>query len=108
MKRVKENVGSSNDPLSGALNGQNDTINGINEPINVGNDPLNDPLNDREKKIFNLIRLTGGLRRNYIANKLEVSEVTIKRALQKLTGLSLIEYRGSKKTGGYYIKEIQK
>ena len=52
--------------------------------------------------------MTGGLRRNHIADKLKESEVTIKRALQKLTGLSLIEYRGPKKTGGYYIKDNKK
>ncbi len=33
----------------------------------------------------------------------EKSEATVKRALKQLSKNNLIEYRGSKKTGGYFI-----
>jgi predicted DNA-binding transcriptional regulator YafY len=40
---------------------------------------------------------------NELAQKLEVYERTVKRDLEKIR--KLIEYRGSKKTGGYFLTD---
>jgi DeoR/GlpR family transcriptional regulator of sugar metabolism len=36
---------------------------------------------------------------------MNVTEVTIRRDMQTLDKLDLVEYRGSKKTGGYYLTQ---
>ncbi|MFN2396787.1 MAG: HTH domain-containing protein [Bacteroidales bacterium] len=44
-----------------------------------------------------------GLRANNIAGELNVSDVTIRSDMQKLFKKGIVEFKGSKKTGGYYI-----
>ena len=133
MKRVKENIGSfddpinrSNDPLNdplsdplnGTLNGQTDTIKGqsdtINDTIKRNNDPLtissgtlNGTLNGTLKnnhQVLSLIKKQPGIRTNFISNQTAISIRTLRRILKELIDSNEIEYRGSKKTGGYYIK----
>lgn len=56
------------------------------------------------KEVLDFIKNNPGARKPSIINYIGKSEVTIKRYLNELVALNLIEYRGSKKTGGYYIK----
>ena len=45
-----------------------------------------------------------GLRTNELSSLVEVSIPTLSRTLRNLIDLGLIEYRGAKKTGGYFKK----
>ncbi len=79
----------------------NDTINDtISDTIN---DTINDIIKTRLVKIIKLLLREPGLKSNELADRCKVKQVTIKRDLQKLR--FLIEYRGSKKSGGYYISD---
>jgi len=70
-------------------------------------DTVNDTVNDTVKlRLANMIRLLyqePGLRSNAIAERLGVTEVTVRRDMQKLQ--SLVEFQGPPKTGGYYLTE---
>lgn len=81
MKRVKQNSASDNRL----------------------NDRLNDRLNSREKRVLQILEEIPGLRTNELSSMIEVSVPTLSRTLKNLIDLGLIEYRGAKKTGGYYI-----
>ncbi len=70
----------------------------LNEPINATNEPINEPI----KRILEYIRLHEGCKRQQIADALGITLISVKRALTQLS--DKIEYRGSNKTGGYYIK----
>jgi len=51
--------------------------------------------------IIEVLIKTPGLKPDSLAEKLNVSEVTIKRDVQKIK--DLVEYKGGQKTGGYYL-----
>ncbi len=71
---------------------------------NVIDDRLNDRLNEREKQVLQMLSKSPGLRTNELSSLADVSLSTISRTLKNLIGLGLVEYRGAKKTGGYYLK----
>ena len=73
------------------------------KPNSANDDRLNDRLNSREKRVIQILEETPGLRTNELSSIIEVSIPTLSRTLKNLIGLGLIEYRGAKKTGGYYI-----
>lgn len=64
---------------------------------------LNDTLNDTEKLVFEFIKAIPGITANTIIEQSGKSVRTIRRVVKQLTPKGLIEYRGSKKTGGYYL-----
>lgn len=70
----------------------NDTINGI----------INDTINNNEKLIYNRIVSSPGISAVALADEFGKSIRTIMRALKILVDHNMIEYRGSKKTGGYF------
>ena len=81
------------------------SLNRDNDPIN---DPINDPvnfenLNEREKKIIELLRKDPGLTRNKMAEKLGCSDTTIKRALALMVQKNIIRRIGSNKKGEWII-----
>ena len=90
MKRVK----NTNRVINGTLN---DTLNGT----------LNGTLNDTLKSVWELIKSHPGITANVLIKDTNKSIRTIRRCVRTLTDAGLIEYRGSKKTGGYYIKGIE-
>lgn len=63
---------------------------------------INDTINDNEKMIYNRIVSSPGISAVALADEFGKSIRTIMRALKHLVDLNIIEYRGSKKTGGYY------
>ncbi|MDE7090560.1 MAG: winged helix-turn-helix transcriptional regulator, partial [Bacteroidales bacterium] len=69
----------------------------------TNNDRLNDRLNSREKRVLQVLSETPGLRTNELSSLVEVSIPTLSRTMKNLINLGLIEYRGAKKTGGYFI-----
>ena len=82
--------------------GGNDRVNDkINDRIN---DKINDKINDRIMATYTIIRLNPGIKRKDISNISGKSLPTIDRHIDVLTEDGLIEYRGSRKTGGYYVK----
>lgn len=74
------------------------------KPQSANGDRLNDRLNSREKRVIQILEDTPGLRTNELSSMIGVSIPTLSRTLKNLIDLGLIEYRGAKKTGGYYIK----
>ena len=66
------------------------------------NDTINDTINENEKIIYNRIVSSPGISAVALADEFGKSIITIKRALKHLVDLNKVEYRGSKKTGGYY------
>lgn len=68
------------------------------------NDRLNDRLTSREKKVLQILEETPGLRTNELSSMIEVSIPTLSRTIKNLINLGLIEYRGAKKNGGYYLR----
>ena len=61
-----------------------------------------DTINDNERLIYSRIISSPGISAVDLANVFGKSIITTKRALKHLVDLNLIEYRGPKKTGGYY------
>ena len=79
--------------------------NPINEPLN---ELLNEPLklkisNATTRSIFDAIVGNPGIKQKDLCDQMGVSVASAKRHLELLD--EFIEYRGSKKTGGYYVKE---
>ena len=78
---------------------------GTNDRINDRiNDKINDRINDRIMATYTIIRLNPGIKRKDISIISGKSLPTIDRHIDVLTEDGLIEYRGSRKTGGYYAK----
>ena len=89
--------GHKNEPINEPIN---DPINGtINGTIN---DTINDTIKGTEKLIYNRIASSPGISAVALADEFEKSLRTIMRSLKILVDLNVIEYRGSKKTGGYF------
>ncbi len=65
---------------------------------------INDKINDRIMATYTIIRLNSCIKRKDISNISGKSLPTIDRHIDVLTEDGLIEYRGSRKTGGYYVK----
>ena len=86
----REGVENEMDAKNGTING---TINGM--------------INEREAALIAEIAKQPGIKKNELAEKMDLSVRTISRILQNLSSdaLGLIEYSGSKKTGGYLLTE---
>lgn len=66
------------------------------------NDTINDTINENERLIYNRIVSLPGISAVTLADEFGKSVRTIMRVLKHLVDLNIIEYRGSKKTGGYF------
>jgi ATP-dependent DNA helicase RecG len=89
-------IGPINKPVDGALR-TNDLI---NEPIN---NRVNEPLSEYEVSIISLLKVTPGMNREEISRSINRGRTSIYRYITSLKDKNLIEYRGSRKTRGYYI-----
>lgn len=67
------------------------------------NDRLNDRLSIRDNQVLQILIDSPGLRTKELASLVGVSIPTMSRTLKSLIDFGLIVYRGSKKTGGYYV-----
>ena len=56
------------------------------------------------KVLLELIKNTLGIKKTAILTYIAKSRATLTRYIKQLLEQNLIEYRGSDKTGGYYIK----
>jgi ATP-dependent DNA helicase RecG len=79
----------------------------LKRPLKDGERPLKRPLNDKTKKhladIILLLLDNEGINRNDFISKIGIGRTAIFQYLQILREANLIEYIGSKKTGGYYL-----
>ena len=81
------------------------------EQVDLQNEPQNEPqsepqrLGALEEAILNLIRLDGHVTRGEMAIQMKVSLSTVKRSINKLKDIGLIEYEGSSKSGYWIIKQ---
>ena len=73
-------------------------------PVMGASDGINDKINDRIMATYTIIRLNPGIKRKDISDISGKSLPTIDRHIDVLTKDGLIEYRGSRKTRGYYAK----
>jgi ATP-dependent DNA helicase RecG len=91
---------SEDSPANYPVNYSYDTI---NDTVNELNDTVNDTV---KKRLIHIIQSVGkkpGIRMRELIDALKVSEVTVKRDMQKLK--RLVEFRGTQKTGGYFLTE---
>jgi fido (protein-threonine AMPylation protein)/biotin operon repressor len=78
----------------------------VNDPVKAKNDPVNDPVNDSVKsKILQHLKQNSKANYKELADKTEYSTATIKRHIQELKKMGIIERIGSDKTGYWKIVE---
>ena len=71
-------------------------------------EPINEPLNgELDERLLKLAKTHPGVQLSYMKSVVGKSLATVKRAIAALVKSGLIEHRGSKKTGGYYVKEVR-
>jgi len=76
----------------------------INDTINdLINDTISERILERLIQAIKLLSAYPGLKINELTQKLAVFESTAKRDLKKIR--ALVEYKGSKKTGDYFLTE---
>lgn len=77
------------------------------EQVDLQNEPQSElqRLGALEEAILNLIRLDGHVTRDEMASQMKVSLSTVKRSINKLKDIGLIEYEGSSKSGYWIIKQ---
>ena len=68
------------------------------------NDQLNDQLNDKEKEVLRLISENEGKTAKYISQFYTQKPVTFRRHLRSLVAKGLVEHRGSKRNGGFFLR----
>ena len=80
---------------------------GLNEGLNEGiNEGINEGLNEGINLLLKTIQKYEGKRSGYLSKIMNVPKKSIERWLSILKTENKIEYRGSKKTGGYFSKLI--
>ncbi len=88
----------------GGLNDNNGGLNDNNGGLNDNNGGLNDN-NGGLKSLFMIIKQNPGIKAKEASKLLENRSIrTIENQIKKLIDLDIIERRGSKKTGGYYVR----
>lgn len=83
----------------------NDGITGhgaTNDPINHTDDPIKGTMASALVQVMDLIEAKPGIQREELARHIGKSVETVKRLISALVASSLVEHRGSKKTGGYF------
>lgn len=63
----------------------------------------NSSIDGTEQLVFDCIKATPGITANALIQQTNKSVRTIRRVVKRLIDNKIVEYKGSKKTGGYYI-----
>ncbi|MFA5023487.1 MAG: ATP-binding protein [Patescibacteria group bacterium] len=95
---IKIMAGGFNVEILSAPSGVKNENEGINEGINEG-------VNEGINLVFDLINKRPGIKANFIASGLNKPLKSVERWLKVLKEKKQIEYRGSRKIGGYFIKK---
>lgn len=85
--RVREG-GAINGAVGGAIN---------------GGEKLDGVLAD----VYRLILANPGVKTDSIIGSLKIGSSTVDRAVKRLKGMNLVQYKGSRKTGGYFAAEVR-
>lgn len=88
--------GTLNGTLNGGLSG------GLNGGLNGG---LKIKLNEKQIKVYDAIAMKNGIQIQHLSSLLSIPIDTLDKIISHLVKNNLVERRGSKKTGGYWIKE---
>jgi ATP-dependent DNA helicase RecG len=88
----------------------NDTVKDtVNEPVNEPvNELVNEPVNERQEVILSLIKKNKNISINELSTLCKVGRETIKRDLNKLKQINLVERIGSDKSGFWKVIENEK
>ncbi|MFW9614648.1 MAG: RNA-binding domain-containing protein [Macellibacteroides fermentans] len=96
-----------NGPLNETINDRHDVDKQedscFDEDGNLINETINETINDTQSLILNLIKERQGIDRKEISIEIKKTLATVSRYIASLKARNLIEYRGSRKTGGYYL-----
>ena len=101
IRQAKDDAGqvAGNGGLNGDVNG------GLNGGLNgTLNGTLSGTLNESQKSVLDFVAATPGVQAQVLIDKLLIPRDTLNKIIKTLTDRGLIERRGSKKTGGYYVK----
>ncbi len=92
----------------GISEGLNEGLNeGIIKGINEGTiEPLSGAVKEKLIALLHFLYRNEGVQAGGLRKHLDVSDATIERYISILRKINLIEYSGSKKTGGYYLSEV--
>ena len=71
--------------------------------FDLKNGGLNGGLNEKQQKLLQLIKDQEGIKIKEIAFQLDIPVDTIDKQVKVLVSRGLVERRGSKRTGGYYV-----
>ena len=91
----RETIKPLDETINETIKPPSETIKPPNETINCGRETINET-------IKSLIARNPGIAGTAIVSAIDKSRASIMRAIAQLKKDGLIEYRGSKKTGGYY------
>lgn len=79
------------------------SINDEKGSINPESEPINDADDSARSTILAIITQHGGLNTPAISERLNLNKLTVRKHLQAMVKAQLIEYRGARKNGGYYL-----
>ena len=99
---------SCDDISEGINDGLKQVENKTDSALQLVHDGINDGINDGLKTIVDILSNVSGLNATELALRVEKSIPTVERYIRILRKKDIIEYRGSKKTGGYYLTEKAK
>ena len=104
-KMIGDGINAACEPVNGAnetINCGCETIKPLDETIKSPNETINCGRETINETIKSLIARNPGIAGTAIVSAIDKSRASIMRAIAQLKKDGLIEYRGSKKTGGYY------
>ena len=81
----------------------NEKIKDRNDKINDGKEKIKDKINERLFTIIKYLYLNPHQNRKNLINLTRKEQATTDRYIKILKDVHIIEYKGSKKTGGYYL-----
>ena len=104
-------------PESGPINSESGPIKPESGPINSESGPINSesgPIKrtiaqtydteSQDEAVVAIISANPGIKREEIFLRVQTSIKSVQRTLNRLSAVNKIEYRGSKRTGGWFIK----
>ncbi|MEI6061694.1 MAG: RNA-binding domain-containing protein [Bacteroidota bacterium] len=98
--------GATEGATDGAIEGS-DTINDtVNDTVrDVFKNTVSNAVKERLIKIVNIVSINPGCKVSDLKNNIDISVRVLKANIALLITANLIEYKGDKKTGGYYIAD---
>jgi predicted transcriptional regulator len=100
-KMIGDGINASDDGINVVSDGLNDGIKHTVDGINLTSDGIKSK-DGAVKMLFEVFSLNPGRRVSELTALIDRSKPTVERYVQELKKSGKIEYRGSKKTGGYY------